>query len=88
MDESYIEMRCYVKFALHFGFSEEAIKKELIKAGWPLDKVNKAIMEVKGIKPMQKPVQQIQAMPPPQAPAEIPQEVQMPQEPLPPPAPQ
>lgn len=58
MDEAYIEMRCYVKFALHFGFSEDLIKKELIKTGWPLDKINRAIMEVKGIKPMQKPAPQ------------------------------
>lgn len=78
MDEAYIEMRCYVKFALHFGFSEDAIKKELIKTGWPLEKINRAIMEVKGIKPMQKPVQQT-----------APPQVAQPQaEPLPPPTPQ
>ena len=34
VDEAYIEMRCYVKFALHFGFPEETIKGTLIKAGW------------------------------------------------------
>lgn len=73
VDEAYIEMRCYVKFALHFGFSEEAIKNELIKSGWPLEKVKRAIMEVKGIKPIQKavpqtPVQPVPAEMPPPAP--------------------
>ncbi|MFA5888241.1 MAG: hypothetical protein WC852_06035 [Candidatus Nanoarchaeia archaeon] len=46
-DEAYIEMRCYVKFALHFGFPEETIKSTLIKAGWPLEKINRAILEVR-----------------------------------------
>lgn len=72
-DEAYIEMRCYVKFALHFGFPEDAIKKELIKTGWPLDRINRAIMEVKGVRqmaPRAAPALQPQAEPllPPQPP--------------------
>jgi hypothetical protein len=47
VDEAYIEMRCYVKFALHFGFPEETIKGTLIKAGWPLERINRAILEVR-----------------------------------------
>lgn len=83
MDEAYIEMRCYVKFALHFGFPEDAIKRELIKTGWPLERINRAIMEVKGIKPMQKAVPQMAPRVPPPAAQAMPPLIEMP-----PPAPQ
>jgi len=68
MDEAYIEMRCYVKFSLHFGFPEETIKSTLIKAGWPLEKINKAIMEVRKPKQAVKPEAVQEEAPPEEAP--------------------
>lgn len=54
VDEAYIEMRCYIKYNLYYGKSEELIKQELIKAGWPLDRIKQALMELRGIKPVKK----------------------------------
>lgn len=49
-DEAYIEMRCYIKYNLYYGQSEQTIRQNLLKAGWPAEKINQAFMELKGIK--------------------------------------
>ncbi|MBU2638163.1 MAG: hypothetical protein KJ955_04270 [Nanoarchaeota archaeon] len=54
VDEAYIEMRCYIKYNLYYGQSEHTIRQNLIKAGWPVEKINQAFMELKGVKPVEK----------------------------------
>ncbi|HII15793.1 MAG TPA: hypothetical protein HA362_05785 [Nanoarchaeota archaeon] len=55
VDEAYIEMRCYIKYSLYYGQNEEIIKQALIKSGWPLEMINKAFLEVKGVKRSESP---------------------------------
>lgn len=47
IDESYIEMRCYIKYNLYYGQKMEDIKKALMKSGWKdfeIDKARKDLM--------------------------------------------
>jgi len=46
-DEAYIEMRCYIKYNLYYGQSEDDIRRALLEAGWQREVVEQAFLEAK-----------------------------------------
>lgn len=61
IDEAYIEMRCYIKYNLYYGQSEQTIRQNLINAGWPAEKISQAFAELKGIAPKKQEVKKAPA---------------------------
>lgn len=41
-EASFIEMKCYIKYCLYFGYSKIEIKKALLDVGWAGEEIEKA----------------------------------------------